>query len=428
MAIEREQQQRKTLVEQMIRLLFLALEKKKTKNDEPSSQQKELIETILNEEAGTTELTTKPRSDIVVSSTNLSVATTTRTVWNRGRPLKLYWMWQNISTEERDGGIVRHSICKLGVSAEEGVVVEFSPPKSLVSALLSAEEDAAEQLPPGGTTAVCEVSNFEWRLKGSTKHSYVTIDLGLDDSHRRVTEDYIVRSSWKFGKVVFSMISESYGFAAEEVLLEGRDIALKGNIVIDSAQLIHNTADENAVKVATTGLPSIELKRSSKSALSLDVVCSGGFEGSAEEKQTVGLLLRMMVDSLDQLLAVPNLRLSVGKVDENGDPHRSQGNGEGGERATSIHEDGLGDALKHILRHHCQDDGSSHAKKQHQHQQHLKRLQQQSPQLFSSSKAFGAMVTRAARKAKARSEKHKEQRQEFAKNARGVFGSILKKQ
>jgi len=421
-AIEREQQQRKTLVEQMIRLLFLALEKKKLKTHEPSSQQKEIIEMILKEEAGTTEFATKHRSDIVVSSTNMSVATTTRTVWNKGQPLKLYWVWQKFSTEKRENTI-QHSVCKLGIAAENGVVVKFSHPKSLVSALLSADEDSSDDT---RAAAVCEISNFEWRLKGSTKHSYVTIDFDddIEDDGNRRTEDYIVKSSWKLDRVSFSMVTESMGFATEEVLMEAQDVTLRGSIVIDSG-LQSNTAEENAVQVATTGLPSLEL-RANRSALSLTVLLyTGSFDGSAEERRRVGMLLRTLVDSLDQLLAVPKLHLSVEKLDDGDDRHHSPERDD--ETESSFHENGLGDALKHVLRRYCNDDSGE--AKQHQHRQHLKRLQQQSPQLFTSSKGFGAMVSRASQKAKERAakanEKRKEQRHHFGEKARGLVGSLL---
>mmetsp|Transcript_15864 Transcript_15864/g.36725 ORF Transcript_15864/g.36725 Transcript_15864/m.36725 type:complete len:521 (+) Transcript_15864:108-1670(+) len=421
-AIEREQQQRKTLVEQMIRLLFLALEKKKLKTHEPSSKQKEITEMILKEEAGTFEFATKPRSDIVVSSTNMSVATTTRTVWNKGQPLKLYWMWQKFSTENRENTI-EHSVCKLGIAAENGVVVKFSHPTSLVSALLSADEDSSDD--DTRAAAVCEISNFEWRLKGSTKHSYVTIDFDddIEDDDNRRTEDYIVKSSWKLDRVGFSMVTESMGFATEEVLMEAKDVTLRGSIVIDSA-LQSKTAEENAVQVATTGLPSLQL-RENRSALSLTVLSTGSFDGSAEERRRVGMLLRTLVDSLDQLLAVPKLQLSVEKLDDGDERHHSPERDD--EPETSFHENGLGDALKHVLRRHCNDDSGE--AKQQQHRQHLRRLQQQSPQLFTSSKGFGAMVSRASQKAKERaakaSEKRKEQRRQFGENARGLVGSFL---
>ena len=390
--IEREEKQRKTLTEQMIHLLFLALEKKTTKDHDSSSrqQQQELIKMILKEEAGTIEFASKVRSDIVVSSNNISIATTTRTVWNKGRPMRLYWMWHKVATEERENTI-QHYICKLGVSAEDGVAVRFSPPASLVGALLSAEENENQ------STAVCEVSNFEWRLKGSTKHSYVTIDFDDDieyDTDCR-TEDYIVRSSWKLDRVGFSMVmdeSMEEGFVAtEEELLEARDVYLSGTIVIDSAQL-QSTDENDAIRVATTGVPSLELRANSKSTLSLTVLSSGFAASSAEEKRHVGMLLRTLVDSLDQLLAVPKLRLSVKKLEDDDHYHQQQED----EKETSFHENGLGDALKHILRHHCNDDTGHAAAKQRRHQQHLKRLQQQSPQLFTSSKGFGAMILRAS--------------------------------
>ena len=345
-ANERNRRQRKTLVEKLVRLLFdgmdttsaerpnakttvnegVALEDETTAatDDLPtentalsrSSERTNLVEAILGEETG---------SSLIPQSFS-SITPTKKITWNKNQSLMLHWIWQ---TMKDDGGVVQNFTCNLSVLAKHGATIEFfssAPPTT------TSNGDPQEE---PQKIAVCEIFKFQWTLEGTTEKA--------NENGEDLEE---VQSFWKMESTTLSWTMGSVGeIAAEEVLLEGRDIALIGKI-IDNIQ-------DNSEKT-DTGRSSLQLQ--SKAVLSLKISSVESLGGSVEEKRRVGMALRAMVSFLDQIISVPNLHLSLTNL--NGDNEQESAN-EGAEEEAipSFEEAGdnnsLGDAMKYYLKYHC---------------------------------------------------------------------------
>ena len=307
-ATERDHRQRKSLVENMVHLLFDALGvQDATMSQSKFEQAHHLVQQILGkEETGST----------TIVNSFLMTTPVTKIIMNQNKPLKVHWSWQTL--QDRDGA-TDYSTCYLSVFAKEGVTIElFAPPLTL-----SAEPRAEEIL----KIAVCEVSNFQWTLEGTTKKESAK-EASLKD----------IQSFWKLESASFSWISGLLGeIPAEEVLLEGRDISLTGKIMegrdkCDSLQL------------------------QSKSVLSLMITSVGSLGLSDKEMRRVGMSLRSLVNFLDGIVYVPELHLSLidfSEITESG----SSGENAKGEAIPPFEEDGdstsLGGAMKYYLKHYC---------------------------------------------------------------------------
>jgi hypothetical protein len=318
-ANERDRRQRKALVENIVCYLVDTLDPN-AETSGAGTQNTDLVEQILKEDTGSTTI-----------AMSLSSATPAKKItWNRNQPLILHWVWQEFKDDE---GSVLHSTCNVSILAKEGVTIEFGAPPTTTA---SADPQQSQELQK---IVVCDVSNFQWTLEGRTKKT--------SDNDERSDD---IQSFWKLESANLSWTMGSFDeVVAEEVLMEGTDISLIGNIVA-----IHSMEEEIDKSESKNKRPSLRLQ--SKSVLSLKVSAVGSLGGSDEEKRRVGLALRTMVAYLDNIVFVPNLHLSLTELSKDGEIAPPIGNADGSD-IPSFEEAGdsmsLGDAMKYYLKYYC---------------------------------------------------------------------------
>ena len=313
-ATEHDHRRRKILVQNMARVLFETLEPgaEGTAGSQWTKEQSNRIsQQILGEEqTGST----------TIANSFSSVTPTTKITFNQDNPLKLLWSWQ---ISQGSDGTTEYSTCYLSIFAKDGVKIDFFSP----STTPQTEEDALK-------IAVCDASNFQWTLEGTTKKESDGGE-GFED----------IQSFWKLESSSFSWLSGSIGdIPAEESLLEGTDISLTGKI-------INSTSNGDLLQLQP------------KSVLSLKMSSVGSLGLSNKEIRRVGMALRALVNFLDKIIHVPELHLSLTDVSEGasrpGRPEEEAKPPSGDEEIMT-----LGGVMKYYLKHFCNEsdrnkDGSA---------------------------------------------------------------------
>eukprot|EP00531_Pseudo-nitzschia_arenysensis_P001630 CAMPEP_0116145842 /NCGR_PEP_ID=MMETSP0329-20121206/16839_1 /TAXON_ID=697910 /ORGANISM="Pseudo-nitzschia arenysensis, Strain B593" /LENGTH=526 /DNA_ID=CAMNT_0003641535 /DNA_START=26 /DNA_END=1606 /DNA_ORIENTATION=+ len=309
-ATEHDNRRRKILVERMVKDLFETLEPGTDGNDTSQltkEQANHLSQQILGgEETGST----------TIAGNFSSVTPTTKVIFNQNHALRLLWSWQ--VSQNRDGA-TEYSTCYLSIFANEGVKIDFFPPTTAPGTVPQTEEDALK-------IAVCDASNFQLTLEGTTKK-----ESSSDESF----ED--IQIFWKLESASFSWISGSIDdIPAEEILLEAKDVSLTGKIV------------EN---VGNAGIVQLQ----PESVLSLKISSVGSLGLSDKEIRRVGMALRALVNFLDVLVEVPNLHLSLTDIRETSALFSRPGRTEEEAQNPAGEEEilTLGGAMRYYLKHYC---------------------------------------------------------------------------
>ncbi len=309
-ATEHDNRRRKILVQNMVKVLFETLEPGTdftNASQLTKEQSNHVSQQILGEEqTGST----------TIAVDFSSVTPATKVVVNQNNPLKLLWSWQ--TSQGTDGG-TEYSTCYLTIFAKEGARIDFFPPTTAPGTAPQSGEEALK-------IAVCDVSNFQLTLEGTTKK-----EIGNDESFQDI------QTFWKLESASFSWISGAIDdIPAEEILLEGKDISLTGKIV-------QQTGNGGLVQLQP------------KSVLSLNISSVGSLGLSDKEIRRVGMALRALVNYLDGLVEVPNLHLSLTDISETSNVFSRRGHTEEDAKPAANDEEimSLGGAMRYYLKYYC---------------------------------------------------------------------------
>lgn len=310
-ASERDNRQRKNLVESMVCALFDTLGSS-TNTKSTNEESSQLIQQILGDEkTGTT----------TIANSFSMITPLLKITLNQKNPLNIHWSWQ---TTKDSGGNIDSSTCYISLFAKEGASIEFFPPPATPAAATTQTEDE------GLAIAICEVSNFQWTLEGTIK--------------KQKTQS--IQTFWKFPTASFSWISGHLGgIPTEEILLEGKDGSLTGNIA-------NENSENGALQLQPKAI--LDIKLSSVESLGM----------SDKEVRKVGIALRSFVNFLERIISVPDLHLSLTDLSNAGDQDSQDSETQQDRSIPSFDEDGeksLGGAMKYYLKYYCNGNNQKRA-------------------------------------------------------------------